>query len=271
MNVEVSLIMATLNRKIEVEKMLSSLSKQTYKNFEVIIVDQNEENFLENIIKSFDSLNIKHIRIDKKGLSLARNIGLNYIEGKIVGFPDDDCQYKEDTLEEVVRFFYKNKEVGAVTGKLIRDINEKKGNKVVFVNKYSIWKKGISFTMFFRKNVVDEIGEFDEVLGVGSGTPFGSGEETDYMIRIIERKIPFCNTDKILVYHPDENWNNPSNPDIYKKIYSYTKGRIYVLKKHKYSPLYILGSRCFTIIKMLRYFYNSKRRKRYYYEFKGKL
>lgn len=267
MNVEISLIMATVNRKIEVKKMLNSLSKQTYKNFEVIIVDQNKENILEEIINSFNNLNIKHIRIDKKGLSLARNIGLNYIKGKIVGFPDDDCQYKEDTLEEVVKFFYENKNIGAVTGKIIRDINEKKGNEVVFVNKYSIWKRGISFTMFFRKSVIDEIGEFDEVLGVGSGTPFGSGEETDYMIRIIERKIPFCNTDKILVYHPDEKWDSP---DIYKKIYSYTKGRIYVLKKHKYSPLYILGSRCFTIIKLLRYCYNTKRRKRYYYELKGK-
>lgn len=268
MNLKISLIMATLNRKIEVKKMLNSLSKQTYKNFEVIIVDQNEDNFLEKIIDSFNDLDIKHIRIKKKGLSLARNIGLKYITGEIVGFPDDDCQYQADTLEEVIKFFYENKEVGAVTGTVIRNINEKKGNKVVFVDKYSIWKKGISFTMFFRKSVIDQIGQFDEVLGVGSGTPFGSGEETDYMLRVIEKKIPFCNTNKILVYHPDEKWDNP---DIYKKIYSYTKGRIYVLKKHKYSPLYILGSRCFSIIKLLRYFYDGKKRKRYYYEFKGKL
>lgn len=264
MDIKISLIMATINRKIEVEKMLISLKKQIYKNFEVIIVDQNKENFLGDIVKNFNDLDIKHIRINKKGLSLARNIGLKYISGEIVGFPDDDCQYKDETLEEVNKFFYEYNTVEAVTGTIIRNINQKKGNEIVFVDKYSIWKRGISYTMFFRKNVIDKIGKFDEVLGVGSGTPFGSGEETDYMLRIIERKIPFCNTNKILVYHPDEKWDSDT---IHEKVYSYAKGRIYVLKKHKYSPLYILGSRCFSIIKLLRYFYNRKKRKIYYYEF----
>lgn len=268
MDVKISLIMATINRKIEVEKMLTSLDKQIYRNFEVIIVDQNKEKFLDDVIKKFSNLDIKHIRIDKKGLSLARNIGLKYTVGEIVGFPDDDCQYREETLEEVNKFFYEYNTIGAVTGTIIRNINQKKGNEVVFVNKYSIWKRGISYTMFFRKNVINQIGQFDEVLGVGSGTPFGSGEETDYMLRIIERKIPFCNTNKILVYHPEEKWDSDT---IHKKVYSYAKGRIYVLKKHNYSSLYIFGSRCYSIIKLLRYFYNKKKRKRYYYEFKGKL
>lgn len=267
MGKKISLIMATINRKIEVEKMLISLEKQTYKNFEVIIIDQNKENFLEDVIKNFLCLDIKHIRINKKGLSLARNIGLKCISGEIVGFPDDDCQYKDETLEEVNKFFYEHNTIEAVTGTIIRDINQKKGDEIVFVDKYSIWKKGISYTMFFRKNVVDKIGEFDEVLGVGSGTPFGSGEETDYMLRIIERKIPFCNTNKILVYHPDEKWDSDT---IHKKVYSYAKGRIYVLKKHNYSSLYIFGSRCYSIIKLLRYFYSKKKRKIYLYEFMGK-
>lgn len=269
MNLKISLIMATLNRKLEVKKMLNSLSKQTYKNFEVIVVDQNKENFLEDIINSFENLDIKHIKIEKKGLSLARNIGLDYIDGDIVGFPDDDCQYKDDTLEEVIKFFYKNRKIGAVTGTAIGNINEKrKEDEITFIDKYSIWKKGISFTMFFRKSVVDKIGKFDEALGVGSGTLFGSGEETDYMLRIIEKKIPICNTSKILVYHPPiEKWDDNI---IHKKIYSYAKGRMYVLKKHNYSKLYIFSSRCYSIIKLLRYFYNKKKRKIYLYEFMGK-
>lgn len=267
-SIKISLIMATLNRKLEVKRMLMSLSKQTYKDFEVIIVDQNKENFLDGVIREFSSLDIKHIRIDKKGLSLARNIGLNYIDGDIVGFPDDDCQYKENTLNEVVKFFNEYNNVEAVTGNIIRNIDTNPGNEVVFVNKYSIWKRGISFTMFFRKNVIERVGKFDEILGVGSGTPYGSGEETDYMLRAIEMKIPFCNTNRILVYHPEEQWKNDTFP---QKVYSYAKGRIYVLKKHNYGSLYIFASRCFSVLKLARHIFNKQKRKIYFYELKGKL
>lgn len=265
---KISLVMATINRKIEVKKMLQSLSKQVYTNFEVIIVDQNKGNILDEILKDFSDLDIKHIKIDKKGLSLARNIGLNYVSGDIIGFPDDDCQYKDETLYEVNNFFKENINIAAVTGTVIRDIDEKAGNKVVFVNKYNIWKKGISFTMFFRKNVIDKVGAFDEMLGVGSGTPFGSGEETDYMLRIIEKNFSLCNTDRILVYHPEEKWDNK---DIYKKVYSYSRGYMYVLKKHNYSLLYIFASRCISILRLIRYIYDCQKRKRFWYEFLGKI
>lgn len=268
MNYRISLVMATVNRKIEVEKMLQSLSKQIYTNFEVIIIDQNKENILKEIIKNFSDLDIKHVRINKRGLSLARNVGLNYVSGDIIGFPDDDCQYKKETLDEVNKFFKENVNIGAVTGTVIRDMNKKVGDKIVFVDKYNIWKRGISFTMFFRRNVIDKIGKFDEMLGVGSGTPFGSGEETDYMLRIIENKILLCNTNKILVYHPEEKWDDEN---IHKKVYSYAKGYMYVLRKHNYGLLYIFASRCFSVLKMLRYIYNKQKRKRFWYEFLGKL
>lgn len=268
MNYKISLVMATINRKIEVKEMLQSLSKQVYTNFEVIIVDQNKENILKEIIKDFSDLDIKHIKINKKGLSLARNIGLNYVSGDIIGFPDDDCQYKKETLYEVNKFFNENTKIGAVTGTVIRDMEEKAGNRVVFVNKYNIWKRGISFTMFFRKNVIDKVGNFDEVLGVGSGTPFGSGEETDYMLRIIKNKILLCNTNRILVYHPEEKWDNK---DIYKKVYSYSRGYMYVLKKHNYCLLYIFASRCVSFLRLIRHIYNCRKRKRFWYEFLGKI
>ena len=268
MSLRISLIMATINRKIEVKQMLASLYKQTYKNFEVIIVDQNKENFLDKVIRDFNDLNIKHIRIEKSGLSLARNVGLKYINGDVIGFPDDDCQYKKETLEEVNKIFCEYSSVGAVTGNVIRDMAEKKGNEVVSVNKYNIWKRGISFTMFFRRNVVDKIGDFDEMLGVGSGTPFGSGEETDYMLRIIEKNIQLCNTNKILVYHPEEKWDDEN---IHKKVYSYAKGYMYVLKKHNYSLLYIFVSRCISILRLIRYIYDKQKRKRFWYEFLGKI
>ena len=44
----------------------------------------------------------------------------------------------------------------------------------------------ISFTIFLRRRVVERVGEFDETLGVGAGTPYGSCEESDYLIRAVK-------------------------------------------------------------------------------------
>src|SRR5690606_35936215 len=50
-------------------------------------------------------LNVLHIKSDKKGLSLNRNIGLRKASGKYVAFPDDDCIYYPNTLTKVLEKF----------------------------------------------------------------------------------------------------------------------------------------------------------------------
>ena len=62
------------------------------------------------IVKNYEEdFKIKYVRSDEKGLSLNRNRGLVLMEGEIVGFPDDDCEYQPDTLEKVVAFFERKK------------------------------------------------------------------------------------------------------------------------------------------------------------------
>ncbi|MDY3874181.1 MAG: glycosyltransferase family A protein [Megamonas funiformis] len=267
-NKMISLIMATLGRKIEVENMLESLLCQTYKNFEVIIVDQNRPEFLNEIIKKYSNkLKIKHINITEKGLSRARNIGLKYIEGEYIGFPDDDCIYQNDTLKTLVEIF-KDNNIDVVTGSIVRDLKKTTGNDIKKVNIYDVWLKGISYTMFFKKNVIKKIGDFDEVLGVGSGTIYGSGEETDFLIRAIENNFLVWNTNKIMIYHPDENFNNEK---ITQKAYFYSKGRMYVLKKHKYNSIFIFINKIYPLIKIIRYFYCKKKVKFYWSQFLGRI
>lgn len=95
-----SLILATLGRDKEVANFLESLKNQSYKNFELIVVDQNQDGKIDNIIQEYKKdFFINHIKIKEKGLSYARNVGLKYINGEIVAFPDDDCEYPENLLE----------------------------------------------------------------------------------------------------------------------------------------------------------------------------
>lgn len=264
----ISLIMATLGRLNEVDEMLRSLTAQTYKNFEVIIVDQNEVGFLDEVIKKYSKeINIQYIHIKEKGLSKARNIGLKYIHGEYIGFPDDDCVYQKKTLESLVEIF-KNDNIDVVTGTITRNKNKINGTDIKKINIYNVWIKGISYTMFFKKKVIERIGTFDENLGVGSGTIYGSGEETDFLIRAIKNNFLVWNTNKINIYHPYEDFNNKK---INEKAYSYSKGRMYVLKKHNYNNLFVFINKIYPLFKLIRYIYSTKKIKFYWAQFLGRI
>ncbi|HBF4089696.1 TPA: glycosyltransferase family 2 protein, partial [Clostridioides difficile] len=86
----ISLIMPTLNRYDDIYLLMDSLENQTYKNFELIVVDQNDNSKVKEIVdKYIDKLDIKYIKSSKKGLSYNRNVGIDNAVGQIIGFPDD--------------------------------------------------------------------------------------------------------------------------------------------------------------------------------------
>ena len=267
-NKKISLIMATLGRKEEPERFLASLQAQSYRNFELIVVDQNEADYLNDIIMSYqEKFALKYIRIQEKGLSKARNIGLKYVTGDILGFPDDDCQYMKDTLEKVEREFSRRNCIG-ITGILVHTPVEMPVEKALKINLYNVWTRGISTTMFFKKTVVDVVGVFDEMLGVGSGTPYGSGEETDYMIRILKNNGVLFNVSSIIVQHPKENLKDDK---IKEKAYNYSRGRMYVLKKNGYGALFKLCNIIYPLLKCTVYFYNPLKVRYCWHQFKGRL
>jgi glycosyltransferase involved in cell wall biosynthesis len=78
----ISLIVATLNRVDEIERLLASLEQQAYGDFEVLIVDQNEDDRLVPILKSHPELVIRHLR-SARGLSRARNVALPLANGDV--------------------------------------------------------------------------------------------------------------------------------------------------------------------------------------------
>ena len=90
-------------------RVFDSLKTQTYKNFEVIIIDQNEDDYVKRLYEEYkDKFIIKYIHSDEKGLSKARNKGLKYVDGDIIAFPDDDCEYKYNFLYDILDTFKNN-------------------------------------------------------------------------------------------------------------------------------------------------------------------
>jgi glycosyltransferase involved in cell wall biosynthesis len=127
---QISLIVATLGRKSEVASLLESLCHQTIplSKIEIIIVDQNPQGYLKDTISPYQNkIKIIYRHSKRLGLSLNRNIGLDFANGDIIGFPDDDCRYRPETLNEVLNTFKKTN-ASLVLG--TRGCNKKMASKI---------------------------------------------------------------------------------------------------------------------------------------------
>ncbi len=231
-----SLVLATVGRVREIERFLNSLDAQTYREFELIVVDQNPDDRLAPALGEYqDRFPLTHLR-SLPGLSRSRNIGLKKIAGDIVAFPDDDCWYPQYLLEQVTRFFAIHPEREALTGRSV-DAEDKPSNgrwdtEAGPISLYNVWRRGISYTIFLSRKAVRQVGCFDECLGIGAGTPWESGEDTDYLLRALKAGFRVCYEPEIVVYHPQ--WIQDYDRKRLEKAYSYGMGMGRVLKKHRY-------------------------------------
>ena len=232
---KISLIMATKGNIEVVERFCCFLNKQTYKNFELIIVDQNNDGRLDDIVQKYGQLyDIKHV-FSYPGLSKARNVGLLNVSGDIFAFPDDDCWYSSGLLKDVIDIFNKNM-VDGITGRIDSKGMGRFDKEEGLVDKFNVWERAISVSIFLKKHVIDSVGLFNENLGLGSGKLMQSGEETDYIIRCIEKGFKIKYFPKLIVNHP-ESVIDFNDIKTYKRAYKYGIGCGYVLNMYNYPKL----------------------------------
>ncbi len=234
-----SLIVATLNRVDELERLLSSLDSQAYKEFEVIIVDQNPDDRILPVLQRHANLSTRHLR-SSRGLSRARNVGLPFAKGDIIAFPDDDCWYPPQLLASVARWFNENPGFGA----LFAVLREADGTPVgptwpdspCLATRKNLVALGISPNAFMRRTVTDAIGAFNENIGIGAPTPYQSGEDMDYFLRPLDMGFQMMFEPSLTVHHP--SFHDPER--LRRSTYGYALGGAYVLRLHGYSIWYFL-------------------------------
>ncbi|MDD3648076.1 MAG: glycosyltransferase family A protein [Candidatus Dojkabacteria bacterium] len=114
-----SVIIPVLNEENFIPKLLKSLNEQTFKNFEVIVVDNGSKDSTPKVINELeDSLKypIKIVHCKEKGISYARNFGVEYAKGEYLIFFDADGVISGKWLEIAHKLFEKNKNIKAITG-----------------------------------------------------------------------------------------------------------------------------------------------------------
>ena len=231
----IDLVLPTVDRNEEPARFMRALDSQTFRDFRLIVVDQNRDDRLVPILVRFErAFPIVHLRTER-GLSRARNIALERIEADVIAFPDDDCWYPPDLLEHVASFLAGHPHWDGVGGRAIDEVGrpaagqfDVQASAMTILN---IWRRVATYTLFLRRRLIEAVESFDETLGPGSRTGWGGAEDIDYVARGLRAGCSVYYDPTLKIHHPQRR-EQSSHPDV-RQGYEYGAGFGRTLRKNR--------------------------------------
>ena len=201
--------MLTHNRKDWLREAIKSILEQTYKNFELIIIDNASTDGTEDVVKEFDDERIIYIRNEENLYPYAKNQVVKLAKGEYIAICDDDDISFSDRFEKCVEFFESNPDVDMVFGDMVCNKSEgdykfdyevKYNTEPTFKNIYD--SDGIinTPTVMMRKKAIEDVGSYDNDFKIAS--------DYDLYLRISENH-KIAHIDKFLAKYRIHN-NNAS-------------------------------------------------------------
>jgi len=239
--------------------MLESLTVQSGEvAFEVIIVDQNGDGRLDEAIARFHSrMTLTHAKVAFQGASRARNHGANLARGRWIGFPDDDCELRPDTLAKM-REAVITGEVPVVSGRTV----DESGMASVLrwgaiperFDRWTMFRCITECTLFVEATLFSSVGGFDPDFGPGGSYPAAEG--IDIVNRLLGRngqgfffpEIEFVHASKV----------PPWNEWAVERFGRYAIGDGALIAKSPSLPMLCWGAR--TVVSALRHLVGSRDR-----------
>jgi len=220
----VSIIMPVYNRAFMLREVLESLANQTYKNMEVVLVDDGSTDNPQKIARDFGFVN--YIYQENGGCSSARNTGIRNARGEILLFIDSDVISPPDLVEIHVRYHSKSRK-RIVQGQLIRIINLEDAYKMPFtISDYSRCFFDTA-NVSVRKEHMDRIGGFDE-------ENFKKGwEDLDVGIRLLKLGLRLKRlVRKAYVWHYEGDYSQKCIMDFFNDRYNEGKAAVIFYRKY---------------------------------------
>lgn len=190
----ISLIITTYGGDSLLIRAINSVLKQTYKNFEIIVVDDNNPNTEQRyettqMMRAFvGQRNIKYIQHpENKNGSAARNTGISYAEGKYISFLDDDDVLLPTRFEQAIKVMSDHPEYDGVccdvviihSGEIISIVSRPDGDTIPydsFFENYCLL--GTGSNLFLKKNIIQEVNGFDD--------RFNRFQDVEFMLRVFK-------------------------------------------------------------------------------------
>lgn len=207
----VTVLISTRNRGDSIVASIRSIMENDYPRFNLIIVDQSENNLTKKVVEPFLSdCRIQYIRTHTRGLGVSHNLGISISDTEIIAITDDDCVVSTNWISEIVKALNSDEQIGLVFGRVdAYNYDRKRGYVPVFdldktillqnINADLHLGLGIGASMALRKKVWELVKGFDETLGPGS--PFGSLEDRDFAIRVLLANYFVYYTTDVRVVH----------------------------------------------------------------------
>ena len=219
----VSVIVITKNHSKYLSKCIDSVLNQTYKKFELVIIDHDSTDNTYEIVNSYKSEKIKYLLYkEKKNISAVRNFGIKNSIGNYIFFTDSDCIVARNWIEEGLNIL-DNDEVSGVEGKTVAE-HQNFGASQHFVENYTGGQYQTCNIAYTRKSLID-CGMFNEKYSIAY-------EDIDLALRIKKKSIISFNPD-MLVFHQLVHWN-------IKGLYFNSlrgKDKVMLIKDHNYKKI----------------------------------
>jgi glycosyltransferase involved in cell wall biosynthesis len=237
-NLLVSVVIPNRNRTSVLYRAIMSVVNQSYKNWEIIVVDDSDEEIFKEIKEHYrDMENIHIYRGDKKGDYGARCKGFALSKGEYVAFLDSDDYWDANKLEKHVRVLADHDNVAVswdnlyrekLNGEKVRVAPFNRGNAGGIVPQRTILKEMIKENFIhmscgvIRKNAITNTG------GPFMESPF------DYVLWInLATRYPFAHIDEYLTIKTDSlDWLGSDKRVLFRENWNITKLKLSVLSKY---------------------------------------
>lgn len=171
---QVSIIIPTLNRRDFVREAIASVLAQTYKNFEVIVVDDGSDDDTHEVVEEFSSACpvVQYVFQANHGVSAARNYGVALSSGRFLAFLDSDDVWQPAKLESQIGFFAahpeaaicQTEEIWLRNGERVNPRHKhRKASGDIFARSLELCLVSPSAVML-RRTLFDQMGGFDPDL-----------------------------------------------------------------------------------------------------------
>ena len=145
--IKFSIVIPVYNIEKYIKKCINSILEQSYKNFEIIVVDDGSTDESNLLINSINDNRIRIIKKNNGGLSSARNEGIKYVTGDYIWFVDGDDYIEPDALNKLnIKILEENPEVLC-----FYYYKEYEGKKIINADKID-WKNIIQYSAIIKKN-----------------------------------------------------------------------------------------------------------------------
>tara|TARA_A100001011_G_C14303133_1_gene841801 strand:+ start:470 stop:1369 length:900 start_codon:yes stop_codon:yes gene_type:complete len=206
----ISIVTPTYNRAEYISKALNSVIDQTFKNWELIIVDNNSSDHTDKIISECNDPRVRYFKINNNGIiAKSRNLGIKVARGEWIAFLDSDDWWTKDKLEicyeninKKLDFIYHKMEVIDGNQKFYYIRNKFKGRKLnkPILNDLLVGaiKQGNAIggsSVIVRKSLLYKIG------GISENKNLVASEDYNTWLRIAQITDQFKYLEKKLGYY----------------------------------------------------------------------